>query len=112
MKKSIKIHFLITAMFFACTVAVNAQQKASDRTFEEEMKKVNEKRAARNAFINRMRQSTPAENHVATPADQKINTDTKATVNPGPATTNPAPANLKPSQQRMKILRKPAVIKQ
>src|SRR5687767_7817417 len=110
MKKEFKIHFLITAMFFACTVAVNAQQKASDRSFDEELKKVNEKRAARNAFISKMRQSTPVENNFATPADHKVNTDTKTTVNPAPATTNQA--NLKPSQQPMKIPKKPAVIKQ
>jgi hypothetical protein len=112
MKKSIKLYFLITAMFLACTVAVNAQQKASDRKFEEEVKKVNEKRAARNAFISKMRQSTPIENNFATPSNQSINTDTRTTVNPGPATTNQAPANLKPSQQPMKIPKKPAVIKQ
>lgn len=111
MKKSIKIYFLITAIFFACTVAVNAQQKASDRTLEEEMKKVNEKKAARYTFISKMKQSTPVENNFATPADQKINTDTKATGNPGSATNNQAPANLKPSQLSMKIPKKPAVIK-
>src|SRR5688500_7032673 len=112
MKKSIKIYLLITAMFLASTVTVNAQQKASDRKCEEEMKKVNEKKAARYAFISKMKQSTPVENNFATPADQKINTDTKTTVNPGPATTNQAPANLKPSQQPMKIPKKPAVKKQ
>jgi len=112
MKKEIKLYFLITSMFLVCTVVVNGQQKASDRTFEEEMKKVNEKRAARNAFINRMRQSTPVENQIATGADQKVNTDTKTTVNPGPATTNQAPANLKPSQQPMKIPKKPAIVRQ
>ena len=98
-------------MFFACTVAVNAQQKASDISFEEEMKKINEKKAARYAFINRMRQSTPVENQVATPADQRINADTKTTVNPGPAPTNQTPANLKPSQQTRRIPKKPVVIK-
>jgi uncharacterized membrane protein len=112
MKKENKIYFLATAMFLVCTVAVNAQQKASDRTLEEEMKKVNEKRAARTIFINRMRQSTPVENQVATPADQKINTEASTTVNPGPATTNQASSNLKPSQQPMRIPKKPAVIKQ
>jgi hypothetical protein len=114
MKKEIKIYFLITAMIFVCTSAVNAQQKPSDRTLEEEMKKVNEKRAARYIYISKMRQSTPVENQGATPADQKIdiNTDTKTTVNPGPATTNQASANLKPSQQPMRIPKKPVVIKQ
>jgi hypothetical protein len=112
MKKEIKLYFLITSMFLVCTVVVNGQQKASDRTFEEEMKKVNEKRAARNVFINRMRQSTPVENPVTTPANQKINTEARTTVNPVPATTNQAPSNLKPSQQPMRIPKKPAVIKQ
>jgi hypothetical protein len=112
MKKSIKLYFLITAMFLACTATVNAQQKASDRSFDEEVKKVNEKRAARNAFISKMRQSTPIENNLATPSNQNINTDTRTTVNPGPAATNQVPANLKPSQQPMKIPKKPAVIKQ
>ena len=99
-------------MLFVCTATINAQQKASDRSFEEEMKKVNEKKAARYAFISKMKQSTPVENNFTIPADQKINTETKTTVNPGPATTNQAPANLKPSQQPMKIPKKPAVIKQ
>jgi len=113
MKKEIKLYFLITLMFLVCTVAVNAQQKASERSFEEMVKKINEKRAARNAFISKMRQSTPVENQVATPANQNINTDTRTTVNPTPVTTNQAPANLKPSQQQpVRILKKPAVIKQ
>ena len=112
MKKEIKIYFLITATFLVCAVAVNAQQKPSDRTLEEEMKKVNEKRAARTVFINRMRQSTPVENPVATPANQKINMEAKATVNPGSPTTNQASPNLKPSQQPMRIPKKPAVLKQ
>jgi|SRR5688572_11385311 hypothetical protein len=111
MQKEIKLYFLITSMFLVCTVVVNGQQKASDRTFEEEVKKVNEKRAARNVFINRMRQSTPVENPVATPADQKI-TEARTIVTSGPATTNQAPSNLKPSQQPMRIPKKPAVIKQ
>lgn len=99
-------------MFLVCTVAVNAQQKASDRTLAEEMKKVNEKRAERNAFINRMRQSTPVENPVAMPADQKINTEAGPAVNPVPATTNQAPPNLKASQKPIRAPKKPAVIKQ
>jgi hypothetical protein len=112
MKKEIKLYFLITLMFLVCTVAVNAQQKASERSFEEMVRKANEKRAARNVFISKMRQSTPAENPVAIPAGQKTNTEASIPVNPVPATTNQAPSNLKPSQQPMKISRKPAVIKQ
>ena len=103
MKKAIKLYFLITAMFLVCTVVVNAQQKPSDRSFKEELKKVNEKKAARNVFINKMQQSTPA--------DQKTNTGARTTFNPVPATTNQALPNMKPSQQLMRIPQKPVVLK-
>ena len=108
MKKKIKIYFLLTTMILVGTVAVNAQQKkASDRTFEEEMKKVNEKRAARYNYINKMRQSTPVENQAPGPTDQNINTGAPATGNSIPATVNQAPANLKPSQQVMRAPKRP-----
>lgn len=108
MKKSIKIYFLLTTIILVGTATVNAQQKkASDRTFEEEMKKVNEKRAARYNYINKIRQSTPVESQAPRPADQNINTGAPAAGNYIPATANHAPANLKPSQQVMRAPKKP-----
>ncbi|MFC0774126.1 hypothetical protein [Terrimonas alba] len=107
MKKQIKIWFLLTTMILAGTVALNAQQKkASDVTFEEEMKKVNEKRAARYNYINKIRQSTPAENQAQRPADQNINTGAGTASNSAPAAANQVPANLKPSQQVMRAPKK------
>jgi hypothetical protein len=104
MKKEIKIYLLIAAMIFAGTTALNAQQKASDSPYNEELRKANEKKVARNAIISRMRQSTPAENNHSTPATgQPIHTETNAAENPRPATANPAPVNLKPSQQVMTV---------
>ena len=95
-------------MILIGTTAVNAQQKkASDKTFEEEMKKVNDKRAARYNYINKIRQSTPVENQAPGPADQNINAGTPATGNSIPAAANQAPANLKPSQQVMRAPKKP-----
>lgn len=108
MKKQIKIYFLLTTMILAGTAAVNAQQKkASDRTFEEEMKKVNEKRTARYDYINKIRQSTPVESQAPRPADQNISAGAGTTVNSIPATTNQTPTNLKPSQQVMRAPKKP-----
>ena len=93
-------------MIFGCVAAVNAQQKASDRTFAEEMRKVNEKKAARYAFISKMRASAPAENPVPAPAN--LNSGTR--INPGPSAPNQGPANLKASQQPMRISKNPVVI--
>lgn len=95
-------------MILVGTAAVNAQQKkASDRTFEEEMKKVNEKKAARYNYINKIRQSTPVESQAPRPADQNINASAPASGNSIPATANQAPANLKPSQQVMRVPKRP-----
>ena len=99
-------------MLIGCASAVNAQQKASDRTFAEEMRKVNEKKAARYAFISRMRQSTPIENPVAAPVNLNMNPEPGTRINPAPSAPNPAPVNLKASQQPMRISKKPVVIQQ
>ncbi|WP_276503135.1 hypothetical protein [Terrimonas pollutisoli] len=108
MKKQIKIYFLLTTIILAGTIAVNAQQKkASDITFEEEMKKVNEKRAARYNYINKIRQSTPVESQAPRPADQNINTGAGTASTSAPSAANQAPANLKPSQQVMRAPKKP-----
>ena len=97
-------------MILAGTVALNAQQKkASDRSFEEEMKKVNEKRAARYNYINKIRQSTPAESQAPGSASQNIDggAGTGSNSVPSPSAANQAPANLKPSQQVMRAPKKP-----
>ncbi len=99
-------------MIFGCVAAVNAQQKASDRTFAEEMRKVNEKKAARYAFISKMRASAPVENPVAAPANLNINPEPGTRINPVPPAPNQAPANLKASQQPMRIPKKPVVMQQ
>lgn len=98
-------------MIRVCNITLNAQQKPSSRDMMEERKKFNEKKAARNAYVSKMRASMPIESH-ATPATPALNQQSGTGGNPGSATTNPTPANLKPSQQPMKIPKKPTVIKQ
>ena len=96
-------------MILVCSISVNAQQKQkpSDRDFKEEIRKANEKRAARNNYVNKIRQSTPAESQTPIPTSQDMNAGVSL-----PATTNPSPVNLKPSQQAMMILVKREAVKQ
>src|SRR4030095_13801533 len=100
MQRITKQYFLMTAVIFVCSIAVNAQQKPSDKSFAEAMKLINAKKAARNDFIRKLQQSTPADNNqVNIDANQKINTDTKTTVNNKTSTTTDQPIGTKPSQQ-------------
>ena len=109
MKKEIKIYSLVAIMILACSISANAQQKQkpSDRDFKEEIRKANEKRAARNNYVNKIRQSTPAESQAPKPAGQDINTGAAL-----PATIKQSPANVKPSQQAMIIPAKRTAVKQ
>ena len=112
MKRRTKRYFLMTAVIFVCSFAVNAQQKPSDKSFAEVMKMINAKKAARNDFILKLQQSTPTDNdQVTIDANQKINADTKTTVNTKTSTTNDQPISTKPSQQPIKIPRKPVLIR-
>ena len=111
MKKGIKRYFLMTAITLVCSFAVNAQQKPSDKSLAEELKIINAKKAARNDFIRKMQQSTPKDDNQATiDADQKINADTKSTVNNKPSTTNNQPIRINPSQQPIRIPKKKPVL--
>lgn|SRR4030095_2178207 len=113
MKTGVKRYFLMTALIFGCSFAVKAQQKPSDRSLAEEMKIINAKKAARNDFIRKMQQSTPIDDNRATvDADQKINADTKTTVNNKPSTTNNQPTGINPSQQSIKIPKKSVLVRQ
>ena len=113
MKKGIKRYFLMTAIIFVCSFAVNAQQKPSDKSLAEEMKIINAKKAARNEFIRKMKQSTPTDdNQVTIDAHQKINADTKTTVNNKTPTINNQPRRINPSQQRIRIPKKPVLVRQ
>jgi len=102
----------MTAVIFVCSFAVNAQQKPSDKSFAEVMKMINAKKAARNDFILKLQQSTPTDNdQVTIDANQKINADTKTTVNTKTSKTNDQPIRTKPSQQPIKIPKKPVLIR-
>ena len=113
MKNGVKRYFLTTAIIFVCSFAVNAQQKPSDKSLAEEMKIINAKKAARNAFIRKMQQSTPADDsQVTIDANQRINADTKKTGNNKPSTTNNQPERTNPSQQPIRIPKKPVLVRQ
>ncbi len=113
MKKGVKRYFLMTAIIFVCSFAVNAQQKPSDKSLAEEMKIINAKKAARNDFIRKMQQSTPVDdNQVSVKADQKINADTKTPENNKTLTTNNLPIRIIPSQQPIRIPKKPVLLRQ
>jgi hypothetical protein len=112
MQRITKQYFLMTAVIFVCSIAVNAQQKPSDKCFAEAMKLINAKKAARTDFIRKMHQSTPEDNNqVTVDTDQKINADTKTTGNNKTPTTNNLPITINPSQQPIRIPKKPVLLR-
>lgn len=88
MKLQIRIYLLLVICFFA--VQVNAQQKASERSFASELSKINEKKRAHTTFTSQQSQTEIKAGNINTGI---------STVQPG-IRKNPfssVPGNVKPS---------------
>jgi hypothetical protein len=107
MKKLIKINFLVITAIVFCNIA-QAQEKASDKSFNTVLNEVKQKQAIRNKMIQQMRQTTPIN------TSQNNNTDSQpaSSTAVGAATTqqttnspktNQQGTNNKPSNQPAKL---------
>jgi len=92
MKKTVYKSLFLTLIIIACGLTIYAQQKASDRPFAAELKKIKEKQEKRKKILQQTQQ--PAEK-----------TETQATTNSDNKTKQPAAA--KPSLQPMTIPARP-----
>lgn len=88
MKKIVSKSLFLTLIIIACGLTIYAQQKASDRPFTSELKKIKEKQEARKKMLQQTQQ----------PADKN---ETPATTN-SDNKTKQSPA-IKPSSQPMTV---------
>jgi hypothetical protein len=108
MKTLIKINFLLITAIVFCNLA-QAQQKASDKSFNTVLNEVKQRQAMRNKMLLQVRQTTPNNNSQINNTDIKPNAvkaggTTKQTTTSGEGANQQA-ANSQPSNQPVKIQR-------